>query len=212
MGRPGTPRRPSPGFTLVEVLVALVVIAVLAALAWRGVDTMLRARVAGEQTLDRTMRLATVVTQWEQDIAALHETAAVPALAFDGRTLRLTRATPDGVVLVAWSVLGGAWTRWVSPVTTRTDELQQSWLHSQQLSGGDAGALRAVEGARGWQVYFHRGNAWSNAQSSADLASRVARTPGQTATRELLPSGIRIVLELERGPLTRDALVPPQPE
>ena len=83
-----TPRRPCKGFTLVEVLVALFAMALLAGLAWQGLDSVLRTREASREAIDRTTRLATVVTQWEQDLQAVHDTGVVPALAFDGQTLR----------------------------------------------------------------------------------------------------------------------------
>lgn len=205
------------GFTLVEVLVALVVMAVLAGMAWQGVDGMLRARGASQVAVDDSMRLATVVTQWEQDIGAIFDTGGtVPPLRFDGRTLTLTRAAPDGVYVVAWSVRDNAWMRWAGPLVTHTDELQQSWLTSQQLLGNEPGQLRAVEGVSGWQLYFFRGNSWANAQSSGDVipAPGAASAPrGSRATaREALPDGIRFVLTTVRGTFTRDLLVPPQPQ
>ena len=95
----------SAGFTLVEVLVALLAMALLASLAWQGLDSVLRTRDASREAIDRTTRLATVLTQWEQDLLAVHDTGVVPALAFDGQTLRLTRRTEGGVSLVAWSCL-----------------------------------------------------------------------------------------------------------
>lgn len=196
------------GFTLVEVLVALVIMAVLAALAWQGVDGMMRARSASQQALDRTARLSTVVTQFEQDIGALFETAAVPSLQFDGQTLRLTRQNDGGVNIVAWAVRDGAWMRWAGPVATRTEDLQLSWMRSHQLVGQEPELLRAMEGAQSWQLYFFRGNGWSNAQSTGDLPA-----PAQSASspaREQLPSGIRMVLTTDRGSVTRDLLVPPQ--
>lgn len=207
-------RRRGAGFTLVELLVALFIMAVLAALSWQGVDGMLRAREATQQTMDRTLRLNTVVTQWEQDLAALYETAAAPPLQFDGRTLRLTRRTEDGVRVVAWTVRDGAWWRWTGPVVTQSTELQQSWLASQQLLGNEAGQLRAFDGVNDWQVYFFRANAWSNAQSSADLLTRGgAPGPGNMVdAREELPTGVRLVLNFPAGALTRDLPVPPQPE
>ncbi len=201
------------GFTLVEVLVALVIMAVLAGLAWQGVDGMLRARSASLEALDRTTRLSTVVTQFEQDIAALFETTAVPALQFDGQTLRLTRQGPRGVNVVAWAVRDGAWMRWAGPAATRSEDLQLGWMRSQQLLGREPEQLRAVEGASAWQLYFFRANAWSNAQSSGDLRSLASSTTGSTPLppgRQQLPTGIRVVLTTDRGVLTRDLLVPPQ--
>ena len=64
-----------------EVLVALLALAILASLSWQGLDGILRAREVTRASLDRSTRLATVVTQWEQDLHALHDTGVVPALA-----------------------------------------------------------------------------------------------------------------------------------
>jgi len=75
------------GFTLVEVLVALLVMAVMATMAWQGVDGIVRAKSASEGQVDRVLRLNTVLAQWEQDLAAIEDTDVVPALTFDGSAL-----------------------------------------------------------------------------------------------------------------------------
>jgi general secretion pathway protein J len=205
------------GFTLVEALVALVVMAVLAALAWRGTDGMLRSREATRQVLDATTRLSTIVTQWEQDLFALHDEASVPALAFDGRTLLLAREAEGGVRIVAWSLQGARWQRWAGPVAVRADDLQESWLRAQQLLGDEPQQLRLLEGVAQWQIYYYRGNAWTNAQSTGDLreagaaAAGPAGVAGGTPAREVLPSGLRLVLSMADGrTLTRDVLLAPQ--
>ncbi len=202
----------SRGFTLVELLVAVAAMAVLAGLAWRGMDGMLRSREATEAAMDRTLRLGTVLMQWEQDLAAVQETPAVPPMQFDGRSLRLTRATPEGLRVVTWWVRDGAWWRWTGPVVQRSGELQQSWLASQQLQGGEANALRLIDGVEAWQVVYFRGNAWTNAQSSGDGMRPRQNDDPQAQTREELPDGVRLVLTLAHGTLTRDLMVPPQPQ
>ena len=199
------------GFTLVELLVALAAMAVLAGLAWSGIDGMLRSREATLTAMDRTLRLSTVLTQWSQDLDAVQETPAVPPMQFDGRTLRLTRATDEGVRVVAWTVRDGAWWRWAGPVVQRTGDLQQSWLASQQLQGGEAGELQLVDGVSDWQLYYYRGNAWTNAQSSGDVARSRTGDKDIVDDREDLPDGVRLVLTLPGGTLTRDLVVPPQP-
>jgi general secretion pathway protein J len=171
------------GFTLVEVLVALVVMAVLAGLAWRGLDGIVRSREISNEALDRALRLNTIVAQWEQDLLAVQDTGAVPALSFDGQTLRLTRRVDGGVALVAWAVRGGSWQRWVAPVATRVSELGEHWLRSQQLLGNEPGQLTLAE-ATDWQVYFYRGNAWTNAQSTGDFAG-----PGNLVPPPVAPPG-----------------------
>jgi len=207
------------GFTLVEVLVALLVMAVMAGMAWQGVDGIVRARRASEQRLEQTLRMNTVIAQWEQDLAALQETSNVPAITFDGATLRLTRRTPVGVQVVAWALRPGAdagsggWWRWAAPAVTTAGALQEEWLASQQLQGGETAQLRTLDGLSRWQVYFYRGDAWSNAQSSADLVAPPAE--GASAPpRQALPTGVRLVLSFApgsgyTGDLTRDTLLAP---
>jgi len=201
----------SAGFTLVEVLVALLIMAVLSTMAWQGVDGMVRARDASQEAAERTLRLTTVMAQWEQDLASIYDSPSAPAIAFDGANLRLTRSTPQGAQVVVWSLREGVWRRWASPSVTRAFELQQAWLMSQQLIGTEDQQVRLLDGATQWQVYFFRGNAWSNAQSSADTVTIPSSgQPAGTAPRAALPTGVRLVLSLDdTRRLTRDVLLGP---
>lgn len=194
------------GFTLVEVMVALLIMAVLAGMAWQGIDAIARARDGGQAQLDRTLRLATVIAQWDQDLQAVQDTAVVPALAFDGATLRVVRAADGGVQLVAWTLRADRWQRWAGPVVTRVAELQDSWMRSQQLLGGEPGLVQLLAGVESVQVYFYRGNGWSNAQSSGDVDP--GASGGGGPAREQLPSGVRLVLAQAGEPLTRDLMLP----
>ena len=120
------------GFTLVEVLVALLIMAVIAGMGWQGVSVMARAREIGTATSERVLRLSALVGQWEQDLAAVYDSPQVPGLSFDGASLRLVRRLDDGVAVVVWSLREGIWRRWTSPVSTRQGDQQQAWLASQQ--------------------------------------------------------------------------------
>ncbi len=165
------------GFTLVEVLVALVIMAVVAAMGWQGVAGMARAREIATAASERSLRLAAVVGQFEADLAAVYDSPQVPGLSFDGASLRIARRTDDGVQLVVWSLRDGFWRRWPGPVSRRAGELQQAWLASQQLQGNEPGQLQLLDGVTHWQLYFWRGQGWSNAQSSGDLVENSRPTP-----------------------------------
>jgi general secretion pathway protein J len=202
--------RRSLGFTLVEVLVALLVMSIMAAMAWQGIDGIARARGTSESQVNRLLRLNSVLAQWEQDLASVQESYVVPALVFDGSTLRLTRRSDAGLQVVAWSLRGDSMLRWVAPSATSSLQLQEQWQRSLQLLAGDAGQLRAIDGISQWQLYFYRGNAWTNAQSSADVSAPAGSASGARAVqRQLLPTGVRMVLGFGPGSgfdgsLTRD--------
>ena len=170
------------GFTLVEVLVALFIMAVLAMMSWRGIDALVRSRDGAQGATDQTLVLSTAVSQWEQDLAQLQRTPGIPALRFDGAALRLTRRAKDGMVLVVWMVQGDTLYRWASPASSHIAELQEWWLRSQQWSGIRDGALPMLGQLAEWQVYYYRqgDNTWSNAQSSAGRSNSATPTAPTT--------------------------------
>src|SRR4051812_37367116 len=135
------------GFTLIEVLVAVVIMAIMSLMAWQGVDGIVRARDSNQSRLEQTLRLETVVSQWEQDLASLQETTAVPALTCDGQSVRLTRRVEGGMQVVMWSLRPDSsdamWQRWASPPVTTTTALQEMWFRTQQFQGGEPGQLKA---------------------------------------------------------------------
>ncbi len=211
------------GFTLAEVLVALALMALLATVSWRGVSSMAEAKQTADARVEQTLRMGTVMAQWEHDLQQLHDTAQVPALTFDGASVRMVRRQPAGLQLVVWSLRETKWTRWASPIVTSAQGLQEVWLASQQLLGNEPGQLVLYDGLVAWQVYFYRNNGWSNAQSSGDLISAPNPVTGAASApvappRAQLPSGVRIVLTLQQAgadgagarTLTRDLLVAPQ--
>jgi len=229
--------RRARGFTLVEVMVALLIMSILAVMAWQGVDGIVRTRAASQARLEQTLRLTTVLGQFEQDLQALQETNAVPGLTFDGATLRLTRRAEDGLQVVTWSMrpdadtTSHAWLRWASPPLRTSTELQETWFQTQQFQGVEPGQLRTLSGISRWQVYCWRGNALSNCQSTGNVTRVVPvvpaapaagesapaggnpATPQVQAVRQQLPSGLRLVIDFAggelAGTLTRDIEIGP---
>lgn len=214
--------RRARGFTLVELLVALFVMAIMAALAWRGLDGMVRGKQITEARADEVLALQIGLAQWSADLEAVEQLPGMKALEWNGRVLRLTRrstaSVTDGVIVVGWTrrdVNGtGTWLRWQStPVTTRGD-LEQMWqradLWSQSASDDDRAREVAITPLDDWQIFYFRENAWTNPQSS-DVTSKVELDANAGGT--VLPDGVRLVLMLPAnravsGAITRDWVRP----
>ncbi len=205
---------------------ALMIMSFLAVMAWQGVDGIARARDYSQTRLDQTLRLNTVLAQWEQDLASLQSSptaAAVRPLQFDGNSLRLVRRTEQGLQLVVWSMRPSErqgqsqLMRWTSLPMVGSKDLEDAWKRAQQFVGTEPGQLRTVTGIAQWQVYFYRNNSWSNAQSSGDVGSASAGEGAVPAggNNEVLPQGVRLVLTFGegtgmQGSLTRDIQLGPQ--
>lgn len=239
--------RPTRGFTLVEVLVALFIMAVLAGLAWKGVDALVRTRDGSKAAAEAVLRQSTVLAQWERDLSQVQDTAVVPALAFDGGSLRLTRRVANGLQFVVWTRQGDQLWRWASPTVTRVNELTEAYTRGQQWASISGEALAMLDGVSEMQVYYFRSNdnAWSNAQSTGDAGEpmnalaqapdpRAGMAAAETASgaasgppgaapglatgpvavvpdlaAQALPRGVRLLLTLPAGPLTRDLMLRP---
>ncbi len=186
------------GFTLVEVLVALVVMATMAAMAWRGIDALVKSREIAQARLAQTARLQTVLAQWDADLRALQDSkSSVPPLSFDGGSLTLTRQQPEGLQVVVWSLRESSIYRWASPSVLTTAAVEEQFQRSQQALAQRDQALRAFEGVSGWQFYCYWGNAWSNCLSSgAAQAANAAPPPASAAS-----GGVGIGIGGPSGPI-----------
>jgi general secretion pathway protein J len=186
------------GFTLVEVLVALVVMATMAVMSWRGIDALTHSREVAQQRLAQTERLQTVLAQWEADLRAMQDSKSeVPSLTFDGAALSLTREAPDGLQVVVWTLRDGALHRWASaPLRTLAEVVAERQRGLQALTQRSQ-ALRALDGVASWQFYCFWGNAWSNCQSTGTGPEATGAAALRGASQP--PSGLRLQLQFAPG-------------
>ncbi len=208
------------GFTLVELLVALMVMALLSLMSWRGLDAMGRAQTQTQARADTLQALSNGLAQWGADLDAMADdlppaksinTTPAP-MEWNGQVLRITRYsnTADGAGLrvIAWTLMadaeGKAWQRWQSPVASTRADLQQFWTRAgtwaQSPTPADLTRQVRIVDATDWQIFYFRGDAWTNPGSSSDAA----------ATN---PDGVRLQLTLPpnhplAGKLIRDWIRP----
>ena len=207
MAAPLRPRH-AAGFTLIEVMVALVIMAILSAMAFRGIDAVMRAKDSALASTDRTLKLNTGMSQFEYDVSQIVDSKVLPqAVMFDGATLRVARRTPEGIQLVLWTLQDRRWQRWASGSVIHTSELTDAWMRSQQWDALSANAVTVLENVDSFQVYLCNpanvattGCSWNNVQSTQGA---------QTAANGVAQANaIRISLKLPEGEISRERELP----
>lgn len=203
------------GFTLIEVLVAISIMAVMAVLSWRGLDGMTQTQARLQQRADEVLTLQAGLNQWGADLDALIPLPQTQALDWDGRALRMTRRSATAITqsasnstgssatqsstqspsdesiwVVAWARRDangqGQWLRWQSPPLRTRGEVDTAWAAAAQWAQNPGDALKArevvVSRLSEWQVFFYRGDAWTNPLSSEgnDVGTGVAGASGTT--------------------------------
>jgi general secretion pathway protein J len=121
------------GFTLVELLVAITILAIVAVLGWRGLDGIVRARIALNEQLDQTRSMQLTFAQLQSDCAHRVDSRAVPGrqiLFQDDTRLTLVRTVllenqPTQLEVVSYRLKDGVLTRRESRTTRDLDELDQ---------------------------------------------------------------------------------------
>ena len=88
------------------------------------------------------------------------------------------------------------------PVRTRA-QWQEAWAQAAQWARTPGDAERRYEVALipidGWQVFYYRGGAWSNALSSAGTTQSTRRGGQGADPSSAIPEGIRLQLTLSPG-------------
>ncbi len=200
--------KPTPatrGLTLIEVLVALSIMAVLALLSWRVIDGMTRTQAVTRDHSEHWLNWQTALAQWQTDLDAMTATGTLGPIDFDGRVLRLTRRdnndpSEPALRVVAWTA-GSAentaqrhWSRWSSPPFHDRKSLEEAWnaalAWGQNTSNAPAGQSLALVAVQSWTLFYHLGGSWTNPLSDAGTDNNA------TTQQRRTPDGIRVVLTL----------------
>lgn len=123
------------GFALVELLVAISVLAIIAVLGWRGLDTIVRSRVILMSELEQMRGLQLAFAQLQNDCANLVDPTDIggrAVLAAQQGRLTLVRSTlmenqPSRLAVIAYRFKEGKLTRQATVGTRSLAELDAMW-------------------------------------------------------------------------------------
>lgn len=126
--QPGGCSARSSGFTLLEIMVAVAIFAVLAAMAYGGLNSVVRAQIAVRESSDALNTLARALAHFEKDLAQAYSRSArgaygsfEPALVGDSNSLTVT------TMVITASATGPS----AAPVRVRHSLAQARWLRVQ---------------------------------------------------------------------------------
>ncbi|NIA53287.1 prepilin-type N-terminal cleavage/methylation domain-containing protein [Massilia sp. TW-1] len=201
------------GFTLVELLVAISILAIVAVLGWRGLDGIVRARVALTQQMETTRGMQLAFAQMQSDCEHIVQRDIVdqrPYLLVGADRFTLVREVftenqPARLQVVAYRIVNGTLVRRESQATRDLVQLDALW----QAVTGDADANPAVAlqaGVTGMQVATWVNNTWrqGGVDPGANTAGSAQGTqpppsgqipPDQAAQLNNDPTGLQVALQ-----------------
>ena len=213
------------GFTLVELLVAISILAIVAVLGWRGLDSIVRARTALTEQMETTRGMQLAFAQMQSDCERIADREVVGARPFlqvgtDRFTLVrqvFTENQPARLQVVAYRIVNGTLVRRESQATRDLVQLDALW----QASTSDADTSGAVEleaGVASLQVATWVNNAWrqagidpgANAGATASQGSAIAAQINPNAA-SLEPTGLQVALQVQgqQAPMVKSFLLVP---
>lgn len=199
--------RSHSGFTLVELLVAIGILAMVAVLGWRGLDGIVRARVALTHEMEVTRGMQLAFAQMQNDCEHLANGEIMnnrPMLMWDADRLTLVRKVyvenePSYLQVIGYRVVGGQLIRRESPGTRDLEQVEQLWqsIVSDAPSDNSPSVVLQV-GVAGMQVQAWQNDAWRNDPTVVAGAGAVAGgglPPNVVPAQE--PTGIQVALVVQ---------------
>ena len=182
------------GFTLIELLVAISVLAIVAVLGWRGLDGIVRARIALTNELEQTRGMQLAFAQLQSDCAhianALQIGGHTTLLAEQGQVIMVRTVfadnQPSRMQVVTYRLRDGALMRQESTATRDLKELDAAWRAAvEDTSKAQAVLLQSDVAAVVVQSWFGGSNpGWRPTTSGANA----------------VPTGLQVALQLRGRP------------
>ena len=237
MTRPTMSQTRGRGFTLIELLVAITILAIVAVLGWRGLDGIVRARVALTNQMETTRGMQLAFAQMESDCEhmALRDVVGQRSYLLAGSDrVTLVREVfaenlPSGLQVVAYRIVNGTLIRRESATTRDLQQLDALW-QSQTSDTDTTGGVALQAGLVSMRISTWQNGAWrqagadagfatntttsTNSAAAAAAAAAAVQAAGgtgvqQTAQQASDPSGMMVALQVQGQsvPLTKSFLL-----
>jgi general secretion pathway protein J len=198
--------RYSRGLTLVELLVAIAVLAIISVLGWRGLDVITRTRLILNEELAQTRDLQLAFAQMQIDCANAVDAdtlaGARPMLIETNRVTLARRLQPEAqagaLQLVTWRWRDSVLTREETPPTRDLNQLARDWQLAQSGSATAVKLHRSVQ-QMALRVWADDGAGWRTWQPTdkpvISRGSLMNPERGTTATQTVW-RGLEVSLQL----------------
>ena len=201
------------GFTLVELLVAISILAMVAVLGWRGLDGIVRARVALGEQMETTRGMQLAFAQMQSDAEHLADAEILdkrPFLLTEDNRLTMVRTVfrenePSYLQVVAYRVVDGTLLRRESPTTRDLIQLDALW-RSATSDADTTPPVNLQAGVIGMQLMSWYGNAWHKELPVGNLGTPAV--PG-AAPAPTPVTGLQVALQVQgqKAPMSKAFLL-----
>ncbi len=209
--------RSSQGFTLIELLIALALLAVVALLAWRGLDQVARGQASLSRAMESERALSQLYNQMHDDLqqAVRDDDVSVAPIHSEPGSLQIIRALrvpgeTTRLQVIRYQLRDRHVMRYASSTLTTVGQLHDLLAPGASMAGWSSVALAGDALDFNTRLYVpHSGWAddWQSAQNAMLINQNTLPLPGSggggPAPRDI--TGVQLVIHVtgQQGPLTR---------
>jgi general secretion pathway protein J len=197
----------SRGFTLIELLVAVTIMAIVAVMGWRGLDTIVRARMTLNGALDQTRGLQLAFAQMQSDcshVVSQHTLPSRAPIVVEPERLVMVRTVfgdnqASKLQVVAYQLKSGVLTRRESSSTRDLNILDSLWSSISIDTSVPTVQLQSGVASMAIRVWLNDGAGWRTPGSDVTPPTQTTSNAAAAVATPIVPTGLEVTLKMRDG-------------